>query len=33
MVTHSHRQAARMERRLVLSHGVVHPHTNATAAQ
>lgn len=26
MVTHSLRQAARMQRRLVLSHGLVHPH-------
>lgn len=26
MVTHSHRQAARMQRRLMLSHGLVHPH-------
>lgn len=33
MVTHSHRQAGRMQRRLVLSHGVVHPQTVSTAAQ
>lgn len=33
MVTHSHRQAARMERRIVLSHGVIRPHETSTAAQ
>jgi putative ABC transport system ATP-binding protein len=33
MVTHSHRQAARMQRRLVLSHGVVHPHPDTQAGE
>ncbi len=33
MVTHSPRQAGRMQRRLMLSHGTVHPHRTAETAQ